>query len=258
MTATTIEMTIIRRYNDDDYDDRGYDVYDDIIDDDCYDDRDDDRGYDVYDDIIDDDCYDDRDDDRGYDVYDDINDDDCYDDRDDDRGYDVYDDINDDDCYDDRDDDDYYDDIIDDDCYDDTGDDDYYDRNDFMCMYTRTLRETKTTYEVLNKKLFSLLCFYFGQTLQRGLIRYADSKVLRDRTRLKSLQANIADFDIAIEEHNEDEYFKRLEQELSLGNSYDVLHNKQMYLHTYKCRLLEYIRKRSSNSEMFDVVLKAI
>ena len=46
MTATTIEMTD---------DDRGYDVYDDIIDDDCYDDRDDDRGYDVYDDIIDDD-----------------------------------------------------------------------------------------------------------------------------------------------------------------------------------------------------------
>jgi energy-coupling factor transporter transmembrane protein EcfT len=43
---------------------------------------------------------------------------------------------------------------------------------------------------------------------------------------LKSLQANIADFDIAIEEHNEDEYFKRLEQELSIGNSYDVLHNK--------------------------------
>ena len=55
-----------------DDDDRGYDVYDDINDDDCYDDRDDDRGYDVYDDIIDDDCYDDRDDDRGYDVYDDI------------------------------------------------------------------------------------------------------------------------------------------------------------------------------------------
>ena len=255
---------------DDRDDDRGYDVYDDIIDDDCYDDRDDDRGYDVYDDIIDDDCYDDRDDDRGYDVYDDIIDDDCYDDRDDDRGYDVYDDIIDDDCYDDRDDDrgydvyddinddDYYDDIIYDYCYDDTGDDDYYDRNDFMCMYTRTLRETKTTYVVLNEKLFSLLCFYFGQTLQRGLIRYADSKVLRDRTWLKSLQANIADFDIAIEEHNEDEYFKRLEQELSLGNSYDVLHNKQMYLHTYKCRLLEYIRKRSSNSEMFDVVLKAI
>ena len=113
-------------------------------------------------------------------------------------------------------------------------------------------------YVVLNEKLFSFLCFYFGQTLQRGLIRYADSKVLRDRTRLKSLQANIADFDIAIEEHNEEEYFKRLEQELSICNSYDVLHNKQMYLHTYKCRLLNYIRNISSNSEMFDVVLKAI
>jgi len=100
--------------------------------------------------------------------------------------------------------------------------------------------------------------FYFGQTLQRGLIRYADSKVLRDRTRFKSLKANIADFDIAIEQQNEEEYFKRLEQELSIGNSYDVLHNKQMHLHTYKCRLLNYIRNISSNSEMFDVVLKSI
>jgi hypothetical protein len=160
--------------------------------------------------LYDDDCYDDRDDNRGYDVYDDIIDDDCYDDRDDDRGYDelyrrrhhilyrrfyrrsshrqlyrrrhhilyrrLYRRSSHRQLYRRR----HHNDIIDDYCYDDTGDDDYYDRNDFMCMYTRTLRETKTTYVVLNEKLFSLLCFYFGQTLQRGLIRYADSKVLRD------------------------------------------------------------------------------
>ena len=83
-------------------------------------------------------------------------------------------------------------------------------------------------------------------------------RLIRDRTRLKSLKANSTDFDIEIEEHNEDEYFKRLEQELLIGNAYDVLHNKQICLHTYKCRLLNYIRNISSNSEMFDVVLKSI
>ena len=248
------------RDDDDHYDNRvDDDYYDNRVDDDYYENRDDD---DHYDNRVDDDYYDNRDDN---DYYDNRDDDDYYNNRDDD---DYYDNRDDDDYYDNRDDDDYYDNRDDarddDDYYDNRDDHEYYDNRDDeddfndsrMCIYT--LSETKTVYVVLNEKLFSFLCFYFGQTLQRGLIRYADSKILRDRTQLKSLQANIADFDIAIEEHNEDEYFKRLEQELSIGNSYDVLHNKQMCLHTYKCRLLHYIRNRSSNSKMVDVVLKAI
>ena len=226
------------------YDNRDDDDYhDNTDDDDYYDNRDDDDYYDNRDDVDyyydnrdDDDYYDNRDDD---DYCDNTDDDDYYDNRDDVDYY--YDNRDDDDYYNNRDDDDYHDNTDDDDYYDNRDDDDYYDIRDDDDYYDNrddeddfndsrmriyTLSETKTAYVVLNEKLFSFLCFYFGQTLQRGLIRYADSKVLRDRTQLKSLQANIADFDIAIEEHNEDEYFKRLEQELSIGNSYDVLHNK--------------------------------
>lgn len=97
-------------------------------------------------------------------------------------------------------------------------------------------------YFTVHDKLFDFICFYFGNKMQRGFIKCADRKVIRDRTQFKSLNESCEEFAIIIEEENEGYYFKRVIEESFNSNIRDMIYNRQMKFTKYRSKLIRYLQ----------------
>lgn len=91
----------------------------------------------------------------------------------------------------------------------------------------------------IHDKLFDYICFYFGNYLQRSILKHANSVLIRDRCRLKETEADAETFSIIIYRENEEKYFERIINDILTGDIYDVFYNNQMQYQSYRTKLMK-------------------
>ncbi|VDI19545.1 Hypothetical predicted protein [Mytilus galloprovincialis] len=105
------------------------------------------------------------------------------------------------------------------------------------------IKKRDDEFHILHDRLFDFLCYYFGQRHQRLMINYADSRMIRDRTLLKSLGKIPQEFTILIDRQNETEYIHRLVKDMLSGYLDDVLYNHQIRYEDFRLKLLAHLQK---------------
>lgn len=103
------------------------------------------------------------------------------------------------------------------------------------------LMKKDNNYVFIHNQLFDYMCFYFGNCLQRLILKHAESILIRDRCRLKAIEIDTEAFAIIINEENENRYFKRIVEDILAGGGYHVFYNNQMKYQTYRTRLMKYM-----------------
>ncbi|VDI33790.1 Hypothetical predicted protein [Mytilus galloprovincialis] len=105
------------------------------------------------------------------------------------------------------------------------------------------LKKRDDEFHILHDRLFDFLCFYFGQRHQQLMIKYADSRMIKDRTVLKTLQTSPHEFTILIDRQNENDYIHRLVKDMLSGYLDDVLFNNQIRYKDFRLKLLAHLQK---------------
>ncbi|XP_052089802.1 serine/threonine-protein phosphatase 6 regulatory ankyrin repeat subunit B-like [Mytilus californianus] len=111
----------------------------------------------------------------------------------------------------------------------------------YDCLLNTYMKKTDIYYTCIHDKVFECLCYYFGKTLQRDVILYSDSKVIRDHTHITSLNEEHDTFSILVKTKNENQYFFRIIKDILQGNIYDVFCNNQMQFTSYRSKLIKFL-----------------
>ncbi|XP_052084179.1 uncharacterized protein LOC127721476 isoform X2 [Mytilus californianus] len=102
------------------------------------------------------------------------------------------------------------------------------------------------SFSAIHDKTFDFLSFYFGHKFQKSFLRFADSEMLYERTMLKSLispDKTVEDFTIWIADFNEDEFFKRIIDQWSMGDLVSLFCSRQMSLEKCRSKLIDYLNR---------------
>lgn len=111
----------------------------------------------------------------------------------------------------------------------------------YECLLDTYIKKTTNYYHCIHDKLFEFLCYFFGKHLQREVIFFSDSNVIRDHTHILSLNEEHDTFSILIEMDNETHFFIRIIRDIIQGRIYDVFCNNQMKFKSYRTKLMHFL-----------------
>lgn len=113
----------------------------------------------------------------------------------------------------------------------------------YDCLLNTYMLKTENNYHCIHDSVFEFLVYYFGKHLQREVISYCDSEIIRDHTYILSLNENHDMFSVLIEKDNEQLYFLRIINDISHGRIYDVFCNKQMQFRSYRSKFINFLQE---------------
>ncbi|CAC5397292.1 unnamed protein product [Mytilus coruscus] len=108
------------------------------------------------------------------------------------------------------------------------------------------LSQQVISFSGIHDKTFDFLCFYYCNNFQKSFLRFADIKMLYERTMLISLVSpdeKVEEFTLLIKDFYEDEYFKRIMDQWSRGQLTSLFYSKQMNSEKYRKKLMDYLDK---------------
>lgn len=112
----------------------------------------------------------------------------------------------------------------------------------YDCLLNTYMKKIGHNYNCIHDKVFELLCNYFGKHLQREVIVYSDSKVIRDHTHLLSMNEEHDSVAILVETDNETLYFSRIIRDICQGRIYDVFCNNQMKFRIFRLKFINFLQ----------------
>lgn len=103
------------------------------------------------------------------------------------------------------------------------------------------LKKSDVWFLPIHDKLFDIICNFFGHNYQIMFIKFGNSNIISERTKLKSLKKDHCDFTILIEENNENHYFNRITDDLTKGRFDQVLNNTQFKFPEYLSKFMSFM-----------------
>ncbi|VDI67760.1 Hypothetical predicted protein [Mytilus galloprovincialis] len=113
--------------------------------------------------------------------------------------------------------------------------------NAFSALLGTFLKKIETNYSIIHDKIYDIASVVCAHAYEECFIRYANGRFIGDRYLFKSIESNPTDDVIVLSEEMEEEYLKRLVDDLKQQDIYSTLHNKLLVHEPFREKLLRFL-----------------